>query len=136
MAYGFDMKFKSFMEQSHLMALHHKHQTWVLPLTQTLQSQGFSLHDSLVLLALFFEPGKDTSPSQLVETLKIPKDQVSHSLRRLEEADWIIRTLHPTDSRRRRLSITALGKKKAADLIRIFDHKEQDYEEALKVNKF
>ncbi len=124
------MRFKAFMEKSSLMALHQRYLLFFQPLQKDLKSLGVNLQDSLVLLATFFEHSKIVYPSDLQSVLKIPKDQISQSLARLEDRNFIRRKLSNQDKRRRQIEITSVGKKISSQLIARFD-KHEDQLEAL-----
>ncbi len=127
------MKFQQFMERSHLMGLYRNYQTFFSPLGKEAKKLGFNLNEALILLALFFETGKETNPKELATTLSLGKDQVSHALNQLESSGLIHRQLSKTDKRKRTLTTTALGKKQAALLIKVFDSAESRFEETLQV---
>lgn len=125
------MRFQQFMNKSHLMGLYQEYHDFFTPLNRELKNHGTNLHDSLILLALFFETQKGVSPGDLETTLKIPKDQVSKSLKVLEAQGLIKRNISKNDKRKRELIITNEGKKKASSLIKTFDQKEKSYEEKI-----
>lgn len=118
------MKFQEFIERSLLMDLHQRYHRFFTPLNKDLKKLGFNLNEALILLALFFEGRQDVTPKDLVETLQLPKDQVSQALSRLERQSLIHRKLAKTDKRKRSLSVSALGKAKATVLIKSFDRHE------------
>lgn len=106
----------------------HRHFT---PLSQDLKKLDLNLNDALILLAVFFENSANASPSDIEKTLNIPKDQISQSLKRLEERHLIQRRISDSGDRRKRfLQITGAGRKLAADLVKIFDRQEDQYENA------
>ncbi len=122
------MKFQEFMNKSLLMALYRNYHLWVASLTKELKPYKLNLNDGLILLAVFFESSKETQPTQLSNLLNLPKDQISQSLKRLEILDLITRKTGAEDSRKRKIMITALGKKRAAELVKIFDRQESKLE--------
>lgn len=122
------MKFQEFMNKSSLMGLYQQYHHYFSPLTRDLKKWGCNLNDSLILLALFFESPGEITPSDLGKTLTLPKDQVSHSLRRLEKLELIKRDLASTDKRKRQLQITPKGKKLSSKLVEIFNKRESSYD--------
>jgi len=112
------------------MALHQRYQLFFQPLQKDLRVLGLNLQDSLVLLATFFEHSKIVYPSDLQNALNIPKDQISQSLGRLEDKNFIRRKLSIQDKRRRQVEVTSFGKKVSTQLITQFD-KHEDKLEAL-----
>ena len=97
-------------------------------LQSNLKTKDFNLNEALVLLALFFENSGQATPGELAQCLHLKKDQISHSLRSLESQDLIQKKLAPSDGRKNLIQITSMGKKKGADLIKIFDAAETNYE--------
>jgi DNA-binding MarR family transcriptional regulator len=53
----------------------------------------------------------DASPSELAELMSIPAHGISRKLENLQELGMLERTLHPTDARKRVLTVTDKGKK-------------------------
>ena len=124
------MKFQEFMQKSLLMGLYQSYHQNFSPLVKNLKREDVNLHDSLVLLALFFEGSDSITPSDLEFTLALPKDQISQAIRRLKNKDLITSRINLNDSRKRQLSITRQGRKKASRLISIFDFQENSLEES------
>jgi DNA-binding MarR family transcriptional regulator len=124
------MKFDEFIEKSLLMGLHRRYQQSFEPLMADIRQLNLNLNDSLVLLALFFEGKQTVTPSDLMRTLRIPKDQVSQSLKRLETKDLLYRQISENDQRRRAIYITSLGKKISAQLVAKFDKQENLLEQS------
>lgn len=122
------MKFQQFMDRSQLMKFHLQYQMIMAPLIQSLKREGLNFQEALCLLALFFEGGGEITPSDLSKTLLISKDQISHALTKLENADLIHRQLAEKDKRKRVLSITMKGKKISSLLVRVFDEHEEKSE--------
>ncbi len=129
------MKFQQFMKKSLLIALYREYHLWVSALTQELKVFDLNLNDSLILLAIFFENNNEIQPSQLSTTLDIPKDQISQSLKRLEQIGLIVRKTFKSDARKRKISISSLGKKRASELIKVYDRMENRYEDHSKKNQ-
>ena len=117
------------MHKSLLMNLYQSYQSGFAPLIKKLKKEGLNLNDSLILLAIFFEGTDPVTPSSLESTLFIPKDQVSQSIRRLHENQWVTREINTTDGRQRLLGLTKNGKKKASVLVGIFNSHEEILEE-------
>jgi DNA-binding MarR family transcriptional regulator len=124
------MKFDEFIEKSLLMGLHRRYQQSFEPLMADIRQLNLNLNDSLVLLALFFEGKQTVTPSDLMRTLRIPKDQVSQSLKRLETKDLLYRQISENDQRRRAIYITSFGKKISAQLVAKFDKQENLLEQS------
>lgn len=120
------MKFQEFMDKSHLMTVYLDYHRSIPPLTKELKKAGLNLFESLVLSALFFEQGSPVSPGELQNTLRIAKDQVSHALKVLEKEGLLERHVDKGDNRKRQLSITPKGKQLALQLIKVFNHAEDE----------
>ena len=125
------MKFQEFMNKSDLMGLYGSYQNHFLPLIQELKNKGCNLNESLILLALFFEPRQQATPTQLQECLFIPKDRISQSLKSLEKSKWIQRSLGEKDRRLRVVTLEKSAKKLCTDLIESFETHEQRLESKL-----
>lgn len=122
------MKFQQFMNNSLLMGLYKNYHHFFRELQKDLKEQGLNLNESLVLLALFFENSKQITPSELSQTLLIKKDQISHALNSLNKKELIEKGLSSKDARMTYLQITNEGKKKASQLVKIFDSSEAAFE--------
>lgn len=122
------MRFQQFMKTSLLMQLYWDYHSHFKSLQTELKTKHFNLNEALVLLALFFENSGQATPSELAQCLHLKKDQISHSLKSLEGQNLILKKLAPSDGRKNLIQITSLGKKKGADLIKIFDAAETKYE--------
>lgn len=111
------------------MDLHREYLQFFDPLHQSLKKLETNFSDSLVLLSVFFETNPQISPSDIGKALSLPKDQVSQSLKRLENRHLIQRKICETgDKRKRSLQITTHGKKRASELVKVFDRQEELYE--------
>lgn len=122
------MRFQQFMKNSLLMQLYWDYHSHFKKLQAQLKVTGFNLNEALILLALFFEPTGEATPSDLAQCLQLKKDQISHCLKSLEGHELIEKKLAPGDGRKSLIRITSLGKKRGAELIKIFDSAESDYE--------
>jgi DNA-binding MarR family transcriptional regulator len=124
------MKFDHFMKKSDLISLHRRHQRVFTRVSQGLKTHQLNLHESLILLALFFEQGS-AGPGELAQTLDLGADQLSQALRRLEEKSLVRRKLSDRDGRRRQISLSALGRKLGPLLVGLFDSIEKELEQGL-----
>lgn len=118
------------MKKSLLMGLYQNYHHFFSPLGRDLKKEGLNLNEALILLALFFENEGSVTPTDLCKTLHLNKDQISPLLARLEDKYLILEKRHPKDRRKKLILLRAPGKKLATRLIKIFDQKEEAFEQA------
>lgn len=124
------MKFQQFMDESLLMTLFQQfHQTFA-PLQSDLRKQGLNLNEALILLAVFFENNRPPRPTDLQKCLLLPKDQISQTLKKLENKNYLERKIADGDKRQRQITLTPLGRQLTSHLIKLFDTREDQLEAA------
>lgn len=114
------MRISNFMQKSPVVPLIFIGQELQSNLGASLQKINLNIIDALVLVSIFFEE-RLCKPSEIATNLDISRSQVSQSLKRLEFAGLIERTLNKTDSRISNLRITVSGKNRSIKVIKIFD---------------
>lgn len=114
------MKIKKYLESSPVFTLTRAYEKIIVDLQLRLKREGVNLTQAWIVVALFFE-NKPASPSRLAKTLETSPSNISHSLKKLIQAGWAHRLLDNSDGRAFFIELTPSGKKRAVQLIRIFD---------------
>ena len=114
------MKIEKYLESSPVFTLTRAYEKIIVDLQLRLRREGVNLTQAWIVVALFFE-NKPASPSRLAKTLETSPSNISHSLKKLIHAGWAHRALDSTDGRAYLIELTSLGKRRAVQLIRIFD---------------
>jgi len=83
--------------------------------------------EGLVLAALFFE-ARPLMPSELAETFKTTRGNVSHCVSSLEAKGLLLRKIDPEDARAYQLTLKPQGKKCAVRVIGVFDKLQREFE--------
>ncbi|AUN97084.1 MarR family transcriptional regulator [Bacteriovorax stolpii] len=86
-----------------------------------LKDFGLNLNQSLILLAIFFEPEKTIRFNDLSEIIPTTKGNISHCTSFLEENKFITRQMVDNDLRGYSYSLTPKGSKLCLSLIKFFD---------------
>ncbi len=123
------MKFQEFMDRSSLVKAHQDYQNYFTPLRKELKSCSVNINEALILLALFFEKNEPVHPSLLGLTLSLPKHQISHCLRALQQSKLVRIGLDQEDGRKRTIVLSKKGKDLAPKLISLFDYWENQLEQ-------
>lgn len=95
-------------------------------LNSSLKDYGLNLNQSLILLAVFFEPEKTIRFNELTKIIPTTKGNISHCTSFLEEQKFILRQNVQDDLRGYSYILTAKGNKLALTLIKFFDAIETD----------
>lgn len=98
-------------------------------LNQELKKHGLNLFSAMIVVAIFFEKEKVLRPSALYELLPLTKGNISHMTSGLESQKIIQRYLSSDDLRGYEFKLTNKGEKLALELIKFFNHKEDEAEE-------
>ncbi len=96
--------------------------------SQKLEAHQLSVLQSLLLIAIFFEDKTRATPSQLADVFETSRATMSQNLNHLVGKRLLKRDLNPDDSRSYIISLTSEGKKKAVQLIRLFDSWQSSFE--------
>ncbi len=123
------MKFQEFMDRSSLVKTHQDYQNYFTPLRKELKVWHVNINEALILLALFFEKNAEAHPSQLSHTLSLPKHQISHCLRTLQQQGLVRVGLNQDDRRKRTIVLAKKGKALSPKLVSLFDHWENRLEQ-------
>lgn len=115
------MKIERFLKQSRLYKLHVAYRGIEANLGPTLKALDLNFTQALVLISIYFDGAGAVTPSQLVESLKISKSQLSHILSHLESMQFIRRTVDPADARRYRLKIRPERRSKVLSAVNAFE---------------
>lgn len=86
-----------------------------------LKDFGVNLNQSLILLAVFFEPEKIIRFHELSKIIPTTKGNISHCTSFLEEQKFIVRQNVDNDLRGYSYSLAAKGNKLSLSLIKFFD---------------
>jgi DNA-binding MarR family transcriptional regulator len=100
-----------------------------------LTSFDLNLNQSLILLAIFFEPDKLIRSNELVNIIPTTKGNISHCTSYLEEKKFISRKNVDGDLRGFEFSLTAKGQKLCLSLIKFYDKIEADCDSKFTANK-
>ena len=115
------MRIESFLRTSPIFAVYTGYSQIVGQFQHQLNAEEVHFIQALILTGIFFEE-RAVRPTELAQTLKSSRSNISHALRALEKRGWIERTTDPADARAYYFQLTKSGRKKALRLIKIFDH--------------
>lgn len=90
-------------------------------LNTSLLKYGVNLNQSLILLAIFFEPDKSLRATELFGLIPTTKGNISHCTSFLENEKMISRKTVNGDLRGFEFSLTAKGNKLCVSLVKFFD---------------
>jgi DNA-binding MarR family transcriptional regulator len=122
------MRIQKFLSTSPIFSLHVAHDHLLRELESKLATEEVHFIQALIVTSLFFE-AVDVQPSQLASELKTSKSNISHALRDLERRGLVERHLRSNDARAYFFSLTRTGKRKAHQLIKIFDANQRAMED-------
>lgn len=90
---------------------------------QMLRADGCDLSflEALVLVSIFFEDPRQALPSRLADTFSTTRGNISHCVSSLEAKGLLRRRIDTEDTRSFHLILKPTGRKRAIELIRIFD---------------
>ncbi len=124
------MKIEKFVKRSPIVPILICSRNFEAALIAAIGDGGFSISEGLILATLFFEE-RACRPSEIAKSLRISRSQMSQTLRRLENHEWIRRELSHESARSINLFLTAKGKKVALKSIAAFEHLNQKVEKQL-----
>jgi len=127
------VKIQNYIDQSPAFALNLASNLVMTRVNAFLKKEKVNLLQGLTLTALFFEGTDEITPSALAKTLQTTRTNMSHILSELESRGWIKRVLDEKDSRRFHIRLKPEGRKKALQLIRLYDEIQESFEKQLGV---
>ncbi|HWB33518.1 MAG TPA: MarR family transcriptional regulator [Acidobacteriaceae bacterium] len=95
---------------------------------EAMAADGLSFLEGLVLAAVLFEAPRQIKPSQLAETFRTTRANVSHTLSSLEAKGLLGRRIDPEDARGYLLTLKPAGKRCAMRVVRAHDRMQQAFE--------
>lgn len=104
-----------------------------------LSKWDLSLIQALILVAIFFEEDKSTTPGHLAKTFSATKSNMSHIISNLQEKKLVSRKSQHADQRIQSICLTKEGEKICLQLISLFDRHQRGVEEMMgdrDLNKF
>lgn len=125
------MKIQKYIDQSPAFALNLASNLVMTRVNAFLKKEKVNLLQGLTLTALFFEDRDTITPSELAKALQTTRTNMSHILSELESRTWIKRVLDEEDSRRFYIRLKPEGRKKAIQLIRLYDEIQEGFEKRL-----
>lgn len=128
------MKIEEFTGKSFVFAVAHGYDVVWRKLNARLRQRGCNLTEALVVIALFYEEGKNAHPSALAAALRTSRGNISHCLARLERQKYVGRSLAAGDARKLTIALTASGGRLALELIGEIEQIEAHCEEQMAAN--
>lgn len=122
------MKIEKYLKASPYFVLNAVSERVNARLAEVFKSEGLSFMQGLVLTALFFEDGRSIKPSELAEILRTTRGNISHCISRLEEKGFTKRTVDTDDARAFQIGLRADGRRKALELIKLFNRLQDEAE--------
>ncbi|MCB0411206.1 MAG: MarR family transcriptional regulator [Bdellovibrionales bacterium] len=129
------MKIEKYLSQSPIFALYRTQGALIDNLQRVLMKEDVHLLQGLILTALFFEE-RDVRPFEISSAFQVSKSNLSHALRGLEKKGFLKRSMHSTDARGYLFNLTSQGKKKALNLVKLFDEIQDELEKKMGVRSF
>ena len=123
------MRIEKFLSTSPLFSLYNAYDEVLRDFQEKLRAEDVHFIQALIVTGLFFEE-RPVRPSELAETLKSSRSNISHAVRDLEKKGLVERTTNASDHRAYFLTLTRTGKRRASKLIRIFDTTQDQIEAA------
>ena len=128
------MRIERFLNASPLFGLYSAYDLVMGDFQKRLRRENVHFLQALILTAIFFEE-RSIRPSELAETFRATRPNISHALRGLERAGLVERGTSDQDARAYLFSLTKDGRRKVARLIKIFDSTEDQIERGLEGKK-
>jgi DNA-binding MarR family transcriptional regulator len=122
------MRIATFLDQSPMFAVNRAARRFDALAARTLEADGLSFLEGLVLAAVFFEAPRAIKPSQLAETFGTTRGNVSHCVSSLEAKGLLSRKIDPDDARAYQLLLRPSGKRAALRVISAFEKLQREFE--------
>ena len=104
------MRIATFLDQSPMFAVNRAARRFDALAARTLETDGLTFLEGLVLAAVFFEAPRAIKPSHLAETFGTTRGNVSHCVSSLEAKGLLSRKIDPEDARAYQLLLRPPGK--------------------------
>jgi DNA-binding MarR family transcriptional regulator len=122
------MRIDAFLDESPMFAIVRAARRFDTLAFQTLDADGLSFFEGLLLAAVYFETPKPVKPSHLAETFGTTRSNVSHCIASLEAKGLLQRKIDPSDARAYQLSLKPQGKKCALRVVSAFEKLQRGFE--------
>jgi DNA-binding MarR family transcriptional regulator len=121
------MRINAFLHESPMFAVNRAARRFESLAMRVFAADDLGFLEGLVLAALFFE-ARPLMPSELAETFKTTRGNVSHCVSSLEAKGLLLRKIDPEDARAYQLTLKPQGKKCAVRVIGVFDKLQREFE--------
>jgi DNA-binding MarR family transcriptional regulator len=125
------MRIEKFLSESPMFCVAVTARRFDVLAARLLEDDGLNFLEALVLATLFFEAGAAVKPSQLAETFRTTRGNVSHCLSSLEAKGLVQRKIDPEDARAYHLALKPQGKRTAVRVIGALDKLQREFERAV-----
>src|ERR1700728_3231705 len=122
------MRIATFLDQSPMFAVNRAARRFDALAARTLETDGLTFLEGLVLAAVFFEAPRAIKPSHLAETFGTTRGNVSHCVSSLEAKGLVQRKIDPDDARAYHLTLKPQGRKTAIRVIGALDKLQRAFE--------
>jgi DNA-binding MarR family transcriptional regulator len=123
------MRIDAFLDESPMFAINRAARRFEALTTQVLAADSLIFLEGLILTAMFFEAPLSVKPSQLADTFRTSRGNVSHYISTLEAKGLLQREIDSADARVYQLTLKPQGKKCALRVIGAFDKLQREFEE-------
>jgi DNA-binding MarR family transcriptional regulator len=121
------MRIEKFLKTSPVFGLYTAYDRVVRRFQARLAAEDLHFIQALIVTGIFFEE-RAVRPSELAATLGCSRSNISHAIRGLERKGLIERGLAKSDARAYLITLTKAGRRKAPQLIKIFDSAQAELE--------
>jgi DNA-binding MarR family transcriptional regulator len=121
------MRIEKFLKSSPVFGIYIAYDRVVRRFQARLAAEDLHFIQALMLTGILFED-RAVRPSEFAETFGCSRSNISHAIRSLEKKGLIDRQLSRQDARAYLITLTKAGRKKAAQLVRIFDVTQSEFE--------
>ncbi len=125
------MRIDAFLRESPMFAVSRAARRFEALSAQVLVADDLGFLEGLVLAALFFEAPRYVKPSQLSETFRTSRGNISHCISSLEAKGLLQRKIDPEDARAYQLSLKPQGKRCALRVIGALDKLQKAFEDEI-----
>ena len=122
------MRIDAFLRESPMFAVSRAARRFEALGAEALAADDLGFMEGLVLAALFFEAPRLVKPSQLSETFRTSRGNISHCISSLEARGLLQRRIDPEDARAYLLTLKPQGRRCALRVIAAFDRLQKGFE--------
>ena len=125
-----DLKIQQYVSKSLIFAIGTSYDAIWRDFSKRLRKENCGFLHAVILISLVFEEdrGQAVTPSQLAQTFKTSRGNISHCISYLEKKQFLRRALDPQDARSYRLTLTPPGRRTAMRLVKVIDDLEGFFE--------